>query len=62
MPTPNKVLGMIHGVLFIAYLFYMMQVKAEKSWSLKLTFWAFMASLLPFGTFVLDAQVLKKQK
>lgn len=53
---------MAHGVLFIAYLFYMMQVKAEKNWSLKLTFWAYMASLLPFGTFVLDAIVLKKEK
>jgi integral membrane protein len=62
MPMPNKVIGMIHGVLFIAYIFYLMQVRAEKSWGFRLTFLAFLASLLPFGTFVLDAKLLRKEK
>ncbi len=61
MPTPNKVIGMIHGVLFVAYVFYLMQVKSENNWTLKKTAIAFLASILPFGTFVLDANVLKKE-
>lgn len=61
MPMPNKILGMVHGVLFIAYIFYLIQVRSEKNWDLKKTSLAFLASLLPFGTFVLDAKVLKKE-
>jgi hypothetical protein len=36
-----------------------MQVKMERNWSIKLTLIAFIASMLPFGTFVFDAKVLK---
>lgn len=61
MPMPNKIMGMTHGVLFIGYVFYLMQVKAERNWDSKKTIIAFIASLLPFGTFVLDAKVLKKE-
>jgi integral membrane protein len=60
-PQPVKVTGMIHGILFIAFVFYLMLVKSEYSWSLKKTFLAFHASLLPFGTFVLDSKVLKPE-
>lgn len=60
MPMPNKIIGMIHGVLFVAYVFYLMNVKSEFNWSFKKTLIAFLASILPFGTFVLDAKVLRK--
>lgn len=59
MPMPNKVIGMAHGVLFIAYIFYMMQVRYEQRWNLKMTSLAFLACMLPFGTFIFDAKVLK---
>jgi integral membrane protein len=61
MPLPVRITGMVHGVLFIAFVFYLMQVKSEKNWTVKKTFIAFLASLLPFGTFVLDAKVLKPE-
>jgi len=61
LPTPVRIMGMIHGVLFLAFVFYLLMVKSERSWSIKKTAIAFLASLLPFGTFVLDARVLKKE-
>ena len=61
MPLPNKIMGMIHGVLFIAFVFYLMQARSERKWPAGKTALAFLASLLPFGTFVLDARVLKKE-
>lgn len=61
MPMPNKIIGMVHGVLFVAYVFYLMNTKAEYGWSFKKAMGGFLASILPFGTFVFDAMVLKKE-
>lgn len=60
MPMPNKVIGMAHGILFIAYIGLVFIVAREKKWSLSEQFWAYLASLLPFGTFVADAKIFKK--
>lgn len=61
MPLPVRIAGMIHGIFFILFVFYLIQVKSEKNWSIQKTLLAFLASLLPFGTFVLDAKILKKE-
>lgn len=60
MPAPNKVVGMAHGFLFIAYCAMVFIVNQEKKWSLATNFWAYLASLIPFGTFVADAKIFKK--
>ena len=60
MPGPNKFVGMAHGVLFIAYILLVFIVSQDKKWSLSEKFWAYLASLLPFGTFVADAKIFKK--
>jgi integral membrane protein len=62
MPTPNLVIGMIHGILFIAYCTYVMIVKAEQQWNTSKTFWALLAAFLPFGTFVADVKLFRNRK
>ena len=57
--TPNYVIGMIHGILFIAYCIYVLVVKSEHQWKLSKTALALVASLLPFGTFVADVKLFK---
>lgn len=57
--APNKIVGMAHGVLFIAYVFLVFWASTETKWSMKTKFWAYTASLLPFGTFVADAKIFK---
>ena len=55
---PNKVIGMIHGLLFIWYVFAVIQLRIEKGWNSRVTFLALLASILPFGTFYFTAKVL----
>lgn len=62
MPLPNKIVGMAHGFLFIAYCIMVFVVNQEKKWSFITNFWAYLASLIPFGTFVVDAQIFKKEQ
>ena len=57
--APNKIVGMAHGVLFIAYVFLVFWASTETKWNTKTKFWAYVASLLPFGTFVADAKIFK---
>lgn len=59
---PVKYLGWAHGVLFVAYCILLLQVAYLFKWNFLKMFLAFIASLLPFGTFVLDAKLLKNQE
>ena len=59
MPLMVKYTGWMHGLLFISYLYSLILVKAEHDWNFKKSVWAVIASLLPFGTFVLDSQLKK---
>lgn len=61
MPMAVKVVGYIHGFLFIGFVLLAWETKNSfnKSWG-----WfgmVFLASLLPFGTFVLGRQLKKEE-
>jgi integral membrane protein len=53
-------IGMIHGVLFISYIIAVVPVWISLKWSLATTFWAMIASLVPFGTFIADYKIFRK--
>ncbi len=59
MPMPNKIVGMIHGVLFIAYVVFALIVTLEQKWTLKRFALLFIASLIPFGTFYIEKKYLR---
>lgn len=61
-PEPVRVVGMAHGVLFLAYVFLLLWTKAEYRWTFTKTFYAFMASLIPFGTFYADKKIFTSTK
>jgi integral membrane protein len=54
MPLPVRVVGSLHGVLFIAFLVTLFRAANERAWPLRQTAIGLLASLLPFGTFVFD--------
>ncbi len=54
MPQPNYVVGLAHGILFVLYIVLVLQVSFIHRWNLLKMFWAFVASLIPFGTFYAD--------
>jgi len=61
IPEAVKVVGWAHGVLFMAYLAAMGWAQLKRHWGLLKLAWVFVASLLPFGTFVLDKQLKAEQ-
>ena len=60
MPQPNYIVGLAHGILFVLYIVLLIQVSFLYRWSLLKIFLAFLASLIPFGTFYAD-KVLFRQ-
>lgn len=55
--TPNKVVGMTHGILFIAYVLMLVTVALDKRWPSKKTLLGVLAAVVPFGPFVFDRQL-----
>lgn len=53
-PIAVRVVGLVHGLLFIAYVVTLWLAASEAGWSLKRSFVAFLASLVPFATFPLE--------
>jgi integral membrane protein len=60
MPMAVKVVGWAHGLLFVLYVAALFDVASAAKWPLTRVAWAFLASLVPFGTFVLEAQLRKE--
>ena len=56
-PYPVKVLGMAHGLLFVAYMVFLLQAAMEYDWPFKKSCLAFIASFLPFGPFIFDRKL-----
>ncbi|EMA6343351.1 DUF3817 domain-containing protein [Bacillus cytotoxicus] len=56
-----KITGMAHGVLFILFIFAVIQVTIANRKSILWVLGALLASIIPFGTFVLDAKLKNEQ-
>ncbi|WP_336517427.1 DUF3817 domain-containing protein [Pollutibacter soli] len=61
-PEAVKYTGWLHGLLFVAFIFALADVMISRKWSLKKTAIAFISSLLPFGTFLLDKPLKAEEK
>lgn len=59
-PQYVKLLGMPHGVLFMAYIALAIWLKPEYKWNNKTFFIVLLASIIPFGTFYVEKKFLKK--
>jgi integral membrane protein len=59
--TPNYIIGMIHGVLFILYVLLLIQVSVLHKWSFKKMVLAMIAALIPFGTFYASKKLYPSQ-
>ncbi|HPF97806.1 MAG TPA: DUF3817 domain-containing protein [Mangrovimonas sp.] len=58
-PQYVKLLGMPHGLLFIAYIILAIMVNSELNWKGTTLRNVLLASIIPFGTFVVDKKYLK---
>ncbi|MBC5994647.1 DUF3817 domain-containing protein [Pontibacter cellulosilyticus] len=61
-PELVKYVGWAHGVLFILYMYALLQVALVHKWSVGKIALAAVASLLPFGPFILDKKLLQNEE
>jgi integral membrane protein len=59
LPLAVRVVGMAHGLLFIAYAVLVALLLARGTFSFMRAAWAMLMSLVPFGTFVLERQLAR---
>lgn len=57
LPIFVRVIGTAHGFLFIAYVALAVAAAGEYRWSIKKLGLALLASILPFGPFLLDRKL-----
>lgn len=62
IPEVVKVVGWIHGLLFMVYIGMLIVLQATHRWSFIFFVGAFMASIVPFGTFILDKHLGRKER
>ena len=56
-PLIVKYVGMGHGVLFLLFLLLLLVTAREYKWKISFISMAFLASLVPFGTFYLEKKL-----
>ncbi len=57
-PSWVKVVGMVHGVLFVAYIAWAIFVKEVQKWDYRTLGIVIAGSILPFGTFIIEKKYL----
>lgn len=61
LPMAVSIVGALHGLLFVLFLIAVAHVMIVHRWSVLRGLGALIASLVPFGTFVLDVQLKRDQ-
>jgi len=57
IPLAVKIVGMAHGLLFVAYCVLLAFCMRKFAWTLSFGLYLFIATLIPFGTFVTDRKL-----
>jgi len=60
-PMGVKICGWIHGILFIGFLSLAWEVKTDRKKSLKWLATAFLAAIIPTGTFFFDKKLKEEE-
>jgi integral membrane protein len=62
MPEAVRIVGWVHGILFIGFLVALMLARDAMRWSFRWTGLVLLAALLPFGPFVIDGRLRKEDE
>jgi len=60
-PMFVKLLGMPHGILFLAYIVMAIMLAQQLKWNNKTLLIVLAASVIPFGTFYIEKKYLKQK-
>ena len=61
-PEAVRVVGMIHGILALLFFIAVLQVWSARRWPVRRVLSAFVASVIPFGAFVLEASLRREEQ
>lgn len=61
-PYPVKIVGMTHGVLFILFVLFLLDVTRSLNWKSKFSIKLFIYSLIPFGSFIIEKEIKNLQE
>lgn len=59
-PLGVEVIGLLHGILWTAYVGLAVAAQVRYKWEHRITLYLIVASLLPFGPFIADARLLRR--
>jgi integral membrane protein len=59
-PEAVKIVGSAHGFLFLVFVLALFHAASDRDWPLKKIAAGFIASVLPFGTFIFDANLRRE--
>lgn len=62
IPTAVKIIGPIHGILFLCFVAILLTHYLKRDLSLRNTLLGLIASFIPFGTFIYKAKILNSIK
>ncbi|MDQ3016945.1 MAG: DUF3817 domain-containing protein [Bacteroidota bacterium] len=62
LPQAVLMVGWIHGLLFVLYVIALCNVRSVHHWNFKKFFLAGLASLIPFGPFIMDKKLLRDKE
>jgi integral membrane protein len=60
LPLAVRIVGSVHGLLFIVFVLALIRVSIAQAWLLRRSLLAFVASIVPFGTFVFDRSLRRE--
>ena len=60
IPLAVRVVGSVHGFLFITFIIALYRVTVARNWPFRRALRGFLYSLMPFGAFVFDRSLVRE--
>lgn len=60
VPEPTRLLGLVHGLAFLAYQATLIDVASERRWPARETWLGALAGIVPFATFAFVARLRQR--
>ena len=60
LPLAVRIVGSVHGLLFLTFIMALYRVILERNWPLRRALRGFLYSLTPFGAFVFDRSLVRE--
>ena len=60
IPLAVRLMGSVHGLLFLMFMAALYRAGRERAWPLRRSLLAFVSSVVPFGTFIFDRSLRRE--